>query len=91
MKMTAKNFEFEPHGVCPRKIRLELEQGRIHRVEFLGGCDGNLQGICRLVQGMGAQEVISRLMGVKCGQKPTSCPDQLAQALAIALREHEQD
>lgn len=89
--MTPVTFEFEPQGVCSRKIRLELEQGRINHVEFLGGCDGNLQGICRLVQGMTAQEVISRLEGLTCGRKQTSCPDQLAQALTMALQECYQD
>ncbi len=86
-----KTFEFEPQGVCSRKIYLELENGRIQQVEFLGGCDGNLQGICRLVQGMEAREVIQRLKGLNCGRKDTSCPDQLAHALENAIGKYEKD
>ncbi|MEJ5314266.1 MAG: TIGR03905 family TSCPD domain-containing protein [Anaerolinea sp.] len=86
-----KTFEFEPQGVCSRKIYLELENGQIKEVEFLGGCDGNLQGICQLVRGMEAVEVIRRLKGLNCGRKETSCPDQLAQALEIAVRKYEKD
>lgn len=87
--MTNKIFEFEPDGVCSHRISLELEQGKIKQVEFLGGCDGNLQGICRLVEGMDAQEVIKRLKGLNCGRKATSCPDQLAHALEMALQSTE--
>lgn len=89
--MATKVYEFEPQGVCSHRIYLELEEGKIKQIEFLGGCDGNLQGICRLVQGMKAQEVVQRLKGLNCGRKETSCPDQLAKALESALAEWEID
>ena len=75
-------YSFRPHGVCSQEMRVELdEQGRIANLEVLGGCSGNLQGISKLVEGMSAEDAISRLKGIKCGFKPTSCPDQLAIAL----------
>ena len=66
-------MEFTPHGVCSKNIHLD--------VEFTGGCNGNLQGIGRLVEGMDIHEAISRIEGIKCGYKATSCPDQLSLAL----------
>ena len=79
-------MEFTPHGVCSKNIHLEVDEaGRIHNVEFTGGCNGNLKGIGQLVEGMDAEEVIKRLEGTTCGFKNTSCPDQLAQALKQAL------
>lgn len=74
-------IEFTPQGVCSRHMRIEVEDGVVQSLQVEGGCHGNLQGISRLVVGMKAEEVIARLEGVKCGMKPTSCPDQLAQAL----------
>lgn len=76
-------YRFRTDGrVCSRGIEIEIgEDGRIRRVEFAGGCPGNLAGIGRLVVGMTPDEVIDRLSGVTCGGKPTSCPDQLATAL----------
>lgn len=65
-------------------IDVELKDGVIDSVQFTGGCNGNLQGIGRLVEGMPVDEVISRLRGIRCGYKPTSCPDQLATALEQA-------
>ena len=77
-------MEFTPHGVCSKNIHLEVDEaGRIHNVEFTGGCNGNLQGIGRLVEGMDIHEAISRIEGIKCGYKATSCPDQLSLALKI--------
>ena len=70
-----------PKGVCSRLMHIEAEDGVIKSVEIVGGCNGNLQGITRLVEGMEVQEAISRLEGINCGGKGTSCPDQLAQAL----------
>ncbi len=70
-----------PKGVCSRLMHIEAEDGVIKSVEVVGGCNGNLQGITRLVEGMEVQEAISRLEGINCGGKGTSCPDQLAQAL----------
>ena len=78
-------FQFTPRGVCSRKIELVLDGELIKEVRFLGGCAGNTAGIAALVKGMRAEEVITRLSGIRCGFKPTSCPDQLARALTEAL------
>ena len=80
-------YTYTPTGVCSSKIDLELENGVIRSVVFTGGCNGNLQGISRLVTGRTAQEAIERLQGIQCGWKPTSCPDQLSKALTAALKE----
>lgn len=73
-------------GTCSHMIEFEIdENGLISNVSFTGGCNGNLQGISKLVEGMPAQDAISKLEGIKCGYKNTSCPDQLAQALKQAL------
>jgi uncharacterized protein (TIGR03905 family) len=77
---------YKTHGTCSSQIAFDLEDGRIHNVRFTGGCHGNLQGISALVEGMDAREAISRLEGIRCGFKPTSCPDQLARALKQALQ-----
>ncbi len=79
------------HGTCSRAISFEIKDGKVHDVEFLGGCNGNLQGIGRLVEGMDAEECIRKLDGISCGGKPTSCPDQLANALRIALRQKQEN
>ena len=76
---------YRPKGVCSRLMRVEVEDGIIRQVEVQGGCSGDLQGISRLLVGMPVQQAIERLEGVRCGLKPTSCPDQLAQALKRAL------
>lgn len=76
---------YKPKGVCSRLMEVETQDGIITKVEVTGGCSGNLQGISRLVVGMDVQEAISRLEGIKCGRKSTSCPDQLAQALKKSL------
>ena len=78
-----KHFEYAPSPmVCTKKIAFDLdEENRIHNLVFTGGCNGNLQGISALVKGMTAQDAITRLKGIRCGFKTTSCPDQLAQAL----------
>ena len=80
-------IKYKPRGVCSQAIRLDLEDGVVHNVKFTGGCSGNAQGLCRLVEGMPAEEVVKRLRGIRCGFKPTSCPDQLAAALEQALAE----
>lgn len=72
---------YRPKGVCSNTIDVEVEDGVIKSVEFTGGCNGNLQGISRLVAGMKVEDAIDRLKGIKCGFKSTSCPDQLACAL----------
>lgn len=74
-------YTYRPRGVCSQLMEVEVEDGKIRRVQVLGGCDGNLQGISRLVVGMDVEEAISRMEGIRCGGKPTSCPNQLAQAL----------
>lgn len=77
--------EYKPKGVCSRAMRVTVEDGVVQNVEVLGGCDGNLKGIVSLVRGMKAEEVITRLEGIRCGGKATSCPDQLSKALRQAL------
>lgn len=74
-------MRYQPKGVCSTSIDIELDNGIIRHVAFTGGCNGNLQGISRLVEGMKAEDAIDRLKGIHCGFKPTSCPDQLAKAL----------
>lgn len=81
-------YSYVPTGVCSRRIDLELqEDGTIASVQFLGGCSGNTQGVAALVAGMKAEEAIRKLRGIRCGFKPTSCPDQLSLALEEALEE----
>nr|WP_207750343.1 TIGR03905 family TSCPD domain-containing protein [Mordavella massiliensis] len=77
-------IQFKPQGVCSQMIRVELDGDTVKSVEFTGGCSGNTQGVARLVQGMNVDEAISRIEGIRCGFKPTSCPDQLAKALRMA-------
>ena len=79
-------FIFKPTGVCSAEIQLEIINGKIESVEFLGGCSGNLQGIGKLVKGKDALEMMELLKGIKCGYKNTSCPDQLSIAISRALR-----
>lgn len=76
---------YKPQGVCSMEIHLDLDGDVIKHVEFVGGCAGNTQGVARLVEGMNASEAISRLEGIQCGFRPTSCPDQLAKALKQAI------
>lgn len=78
---------YQPKGVCSNAIDVEVEEGIITSVKFTGGCNGNTQGISRLVVGMKAEDAISRLRGIKCGFKNTSCPDQLACALQEMLEQ----
>lgn len=73
---------YKTSGICSRAIHIETEDGRIKEVRFEGGCAGNTQGVAALVKGMPVEEAIERLSGIKCGFKNTSCPDQLAKALA---------
>ena len=77
-------FEYKTKGTCSQMIFFDVEDGKIHNVSFMGGCNGNLQGISRLVEGLDIDEAISRIDGIHCGSKPTSCPDQLANALKKA-------
>lgn len=68
-------------GTCSRQIDFDVEDGKLKNVRYTGGCNGNLKGVGALVEGMDIDEAISRLKGIKCGMKNTSCPDQLALAL----------
>ena len=81
------SFDYKPQGVCARNIHLDLSDdgNKVMSVEFTGGCDGNLKGVCALVTGMDAEQAAQRLEGIRCGFKDTSCPDQLAHALEAAL------
>ena len=80
-------YTYTPKGVCSRRMTVALEDGVIRDVRIEGGCNGNLQGISRLVEGMKAEDVISRLEGVNCNGRGTSCPDQLAKALKEAIKQ----
>lgn len=80
-------FTYTPKGVCSRRMTVELEDGIVKSLEVVGGCNGNLQGISALVVGRDARELIGQLRGIRCGGKSTSCPDQLAHALELALAE----
>lgn len=77
------------HGTCCKAFDIEIEDVRIRNVDFYGGCNGNLQGICSLIKGMKIDDVVARLKGIRCGGKPTSCPDQLSQALLEMEKELE--
>lgn len=79
-------MRYQTKGTCSAYIDIELDGDIIRSVSFFGGCNGNLQGISKLVEGMHAADAISKLKGIKCGFKPTSCPDQLAQALESMIQ-----
>ena len=72
---------YKTKGTCSSEIHVDLNGDTIEHVTFVGGCSGNTQGVAKLVEGMKAEDAIARLKGIKCGFKPTSCPDQLAHAL----------
>ena len=78
-------YEYKTKGTCSRSILFDIEDGKVKNVQFIGGCNGNLKGFGALVEGMDVQDVISRVEGIQCGMKSTSCPDQLAQALKEAV------
>lgn len=78
-------MEYKTKGVCSQMIHFDIDNNIVKNVRFVGGCSGNTQGVARLVEGMNVNEAISRLEGIHCGPRPTSCPDQLAQALKKAL------
>ena len=82
-----KNFEYATKGTCSRAIRITLEDGIVAEAVFVGGCPGNTTGVSALGKGLSAEEAIRRLRGIRCGSKPTSCPDQLANALEMALKD----
>ena len=76
-----ETYVYRPKGVCSREMRITHENGIILKLEVVGGCNGNLKGISRLVEGLPFDEVVKRLSGITCGFKQTSCPDQLAEAI----------
>ena len=78
-------IHYTPRGTCSRAFQIEVEEGVIQSVQVTGGCDGNLKGLSSLLKGMKAEEAIGRLEGIRCGPKPTSCPDQLAKAIRRAV------
>lgn len=77
-------YEYKTKGTCSQRILFEIVDGKVLNVQFIGGCNGNLQGIGKLVEGMDVDTVIEKLQGICCGMKKTSCPDQLANALIEA-------
>ena len=79
---------YKTFGTCSREITFDVVDNKITNVSFLGGCNGNLQGISKLVEGMDIDEVIARVEGIKCGARQTSCPDQLAAALKMYKAEN---
>lgn len=82
-------YQYKTRGVCSRNISFDIVDGKVTDVHFDGGCNGNTQGVARLVEGMPVEDAIRRMEGIKCGFKGTSCPDQLAKALKQALTEQE--
>lgn len=81
-------YEYNTQGVCSKKITFEIdENGIISNISFLGGCNGNLKGVSALASGRKAEDIIPLISGIKCGFKSTSCPDQFAKALALAVEE----
>ena len=78
-------IRYTPRGVCSREYLIEVEDGIIQSVQIVGGCHGNLQGISSLLKGMKVEDAISRMEGIRCGMRSTSCPDQIAKALKQAL------
>ena len=80
------HYTFYPQGVCSRKIELDVEEGRVHDICYIGGCNGNLKALGALAEGMTVDEVIARLDGITCGDS-TSCSDQLARNLRAALKD----
>ena len=82
-----KTITYQTVGTCARFIELTGKDGKIVDVKFFGGCNGNLQGIARLVKGMKYEDIIARLKGISCNGKPTSCPDQLCLAIEELIKE----
>ena len=80
-------FEYKTQGTCSTLIRFSLEGGKVHSISFQNGCNGNLKGISALCEGMDARKLIEALKGIRCGMKETSCPDQLARGVELALEE----
>lgn len=80
------HYSYSTQGTCSKKIDFDIENNKVYNLSFLGGCPGNTLGLTKLVEGLSIEEVITKLEGVKCGFRTTSCPDQLAKALKKALK-----
>ncbi len=80
---------YKTSGVCSQAIHVELDGHVIKHVEFVGGCNGNTQGVARLIEGMTVEDALPRIEGIRCGGRPTSCPDQLSRALRQAMAEQQ--
>lgn len=80
-------YDVSPMGVCPVKLEFELDGNIVKNISFLGGCNGNLKALSTLVEGMTVEQVKDKLLGITCGLKPTSCSDQLAQAIVKAAEQ----
>lgn len=87
--MTQEAISYQTKGTCSKQINLIIEDNIIKHIEFIGGCSGNLQGISKLVEGQNINDVISKLQGIDCNGKGTSCPDQLAQCLKMYIEQKE--
>ncbi len=85
--MLMKHFVYNTQGTCSRQIEIEIDGEFISSVAFAGGCQGNTTGVAALVRGMRVEEAIARLEGIDCHGKGTSCPDQLARALRLAMQQ----
>jgi uncharacterized protein (TIGR03905 family) len=81
-------FSYITKGVCSKKIDFNIVDSKLADVSFTGGCAGNIKGLSRLLEGMDIHEVITRLKGITCGNKPTSCPDQMAEALKVIIEKN---
>ncbi|HCL4439489.1 hypothetical protein AL714_08150 [Clostridium botulinum] len=83
-------YTYSPIGVCSKKITFDILNNKVVKVNFLGGCDGNLKGLSNLIEGMDIDDAIKRLQGITCGSKNTSCPDQLSKALQEAKKQNKE-
>ena len=83
------HFDYKTSGTCSRRITLDLDGNRVHNVRFYGGCDGNLKAIPALVEGLTVEQITSKLSGIRCGNKATSCGDQLSRAVQAAYAQQE--
>ena len=81
IKKKKMRYTYQTEGTCSEAIEFEIVDDKLHNVQFIGGCDGNTQGVSRLVEGMKVEDVLDRLEGIRCGWKTTSCPDQLCKAI----------
>ena len=80
-------MKYKTKGTCSREINFEISDGKLHNEQYIGGCNGNLRGITKLVLNRPAQETAELLNGTRCGNRPTSCPDQIAKAIRLCLAE----